>query len=105
MVILGVDAHERTHTVVAADDSAAGLARGRSALPAPIISFCCAGRSGSEPVVSGRSGIAGTCPAVGTRPAHPGEPDDAREPMSSTLSRNNVPSSVGIWVRRRTTCG
>ena len=63
MVIIGVDAHKRTHTIVVVDDQGRQLGQPRSAPPARITSACCAGRPGSARAPTGRSRTAGTCPA------------------------------------------
>ena len=64
MVTFGVDAHKRTHTIVAVDEhGTTARPDARSARPARIISACCAGPRGSARSAAGRSRTAGTCPA------------------------------------------
>jgi hypothetical protein len=47
MVTFGVDAHKRTHTIVAVDGRGTRSVRSLSAPPAKIILVCCGGLPGS----------------------------------------------------------
>ena len=64
MVILGIDAHKRTRTVVAVDGNAAGSLRARSAPPPPTKWPCCAGPTSSVPTGGGQRRTAGACPGA-----------------------------------------
>jgi len=61
MVTFGVDAHKRTHTIVAVNDRGTPLGQPRSARPAKIILCCCVGRPGSVLNADGRFRTAVTC--------------------------------------------
>ena len=67
MVVLGIDAHKRTHTVVAVDLNGRQLAVRTRSVPRPRITLhCCGGPTNSTPARrsgGGRSRTAGTCRA------------------------------------------
>jgi hypothetical protein len=62
MITFRVDAHKRTHTIVAVDDHGRPVGRPRSAPLAKIISDCCVGPASSACSVGGPSRTADTCP-------------------------------------------
>ena len=64
MVIFGIDAHKRTHTVVAVDETGRQLPAGRSRPPPPPISSCSAGPKRSTSSGCGRWRTAAMCRAA-----------------------------------------
>lgn len=63
MVTFGVDAHKRTHTIVAVDDHGKPLGQTTIGTTSKIISGWCGGPPGSARSADGRSKTAVTCPA------------------------------------------
>ena len=60
MIVIGIDAHKRTHTAVVADQKEASCRREPFGPPARTIWRCCDGARNNATIACGRSRTAGT---------------------------------------------